>query len=68
MVLLLVGMRDNSCRERVLEALRGVAGVKEAHVSLIRAQAVVLCEPPCSESALVEAVSAEGYGATVEPE
>jgi copper chaperone CopZ len=65
-VLLVIGMRNNECRERICNALRQVQGVKDVNVSLIRAQAMVLYEPPCEAAALTDAVVAAGYGATVE--
>lgn len=66
MVLLLIGMRSNSCRERVVEVLRRVNGVKDVSVSLIRARAIVLCGPSCGATDLLEAVKKAGYRATVE--
>jgi copper chaperone CopZ len=64
-VLLLTGMRNNSCRERIADVLGRVKGVKDVNVNLIRARAVVVCEATCSAAVLVDAVVAAGYGATV---
>lgn len=64
-MLAIVGMRDNACRERVAEALKGVNGVHEAHVSLIRARAVVFHARSCDPLDLVCAVVCAGYGASI---
>ncbi|HVZ93395.1 MAG TPA: heavy metal-associated domain-containing protein [Phycisphaerales bacterium] len=63
---MLIGMRGNSCREKIMEALRGVPGVKDVNVSLIRARAVVICEPTCGAVELIEAVKDAGYDTTVD--
>lgn len=63
--LLLTGMRSNSCREAIAEALKRVNGVRDVAVSLMRARAVVLCEPTCRTVELIKAVKAAGYGATL---
>lgn len=63
-VLNVLGMRNNSCRERVADALGRVQGVKEATVSLIRARAIVVHEPTCEPAELVRAVQSAGYVAT----
>lgn len=65
-VLLIAGMRDNACRERLSEVLSGVEGVEEVHVSLLRAIAVVHHHPSCETGALVDAVAHAGYSATSE--
>ncbi len=64
-VLLVIGMRSNSCRERVAESLKRTKGVKDVSVSLIRARAVVVCEPPCCAEDLIHAISKAGYGAVI---
>ena len=64
-LLLLTGMRNNSCREQIEDVLRQVKGVKEVNVSLIRARAIVECSPPCTTADLIQAVSMVGYGAAV---
>lgn len=64
-VLLIRGMRDNSCRERLAEALGSVAGVIDANVSLMRARGVVTYGAPCSEADLLRVVAAAGYEASV---
>lgn len=64
-VLAIMGMRDNSCRERVSEVLGGVKGVRSVGVSLIRARAVIEHEALCESADLVWAVVNAGYGATL---
>ena len=65
-VLLITGMRENTCRERVVRALRRVGGVKDASVSLLRANAVVTYVPPCRPELLIEAVARAGYAAAAQ--
>ncbi len=65
-VLVILGMRDNSCRERVSEVLGQVKGVRHVTVSLIRARAVVEHEPPCEAPELLRAVVNAGYGAELD--
>lgn len=67
-VLVIMGMRDNGCRERVAETLEEVAGVQEVDVNLFRARAVVLHLRSCSRGALVGAVECAGYQAIAEGE
>lgn len=62
-VLLVLGMRDNGCRERVIEILSGVEGVCEVDVSLVRARATVVHEARCEIAALVGALALGGFGA-----
>ncbi|GEM_PF-2031549 len=62
--LLISGMRDNACRERVAEALRRVEGVVDVSVSLLRARAIVLHTASCDKEWLVRAVGNAGYQAT----
>lgn len=64
-VLLIQGMRDNACRERLAEALGSVAGVADANVSLLRARGVVTYGPPCDEELLLRTVKSVGYEASV---
>lgn len=61
------GMRSNSCREVVVEALAALRGVKDVSVSLIRAEAEVTHRPPCDPKQLVQAIVSAGYGATIAP-
>lgn len=61
-VLVIIGMRDNSCRERVSEALGRIDGVKDVDVSLIRSRATIAHGAPCRLAELVWAVVSEGYG------
>jgi copper chaperone CopZ len=62
-LLLISGMRNNGCRGIVTRVLREVQGVREAHVNLYRASALVIHEPWCSTSELIVAVILAGYGA-----
>lgn len=62
-VLLLVGMRDHRCRERIVAALASVAGVREVDVNLYRALAIITHDSLCGAAALVRAVLGTGYGA-----
>lgn len=64
-LLMIMGMRNNSCRERVTEVLARVAGVKDVNVSLLRALATVLYESPCDPEQLVLVVVNAGYGAVL---
>jgi len=64
-VLVIWGMRNNECRERILEVLGQVEGVVQVEVSLIRARALLVCGATCEATRLVETVSAAGYHAAV---
>jgi copper chaperone CopZ len=64
-ILSVAGMRNNSCREAVIQALEGVPGVEDVSVSLMRGRAVVRFVPPCEVRALVEAVERVGCVALV---
>lgn len=60
------GMTCDSCAWHVTNALKGVAGVKEAAVSGWQSgRATLAVEPAVSETALVDAVEQAGYRATV---
>jgi copper chaperone CopZ len=62
-VLAISGMRGNSCRERVAEALGRVEGVLDVTVSLVRARAEVVHLTGCCPEELVRAVIGVGYAA-----
>jgi copper chaperone CopZ len=64
-ILNVMGMKSNSCRERVTEALARVDGVQEVWVSLVRAQAVVTYVSPCQQQAMKDAVARSGYGVSI---
>ncbi|MFU8827993.1 MAG: heavy-metal-associated domain-containing protein [Phycisphaerales bacterium] len=64
-VLKIMGMRNNTCRERIADVLRRVDGVQEAQVSLIRAEASVSYGPPCVPEQLVRAVIQAEYSAAI---
>ena len=65
-VIVVMGMRDNACRERVAEALGHVAGVGDVNVSLIRARATIVHAAPCSRADLVRAIVNAGFGAAID--
>jgi copper chaperone CopZ len=62
-VLLIMGMRDNACRERIAAALEAVVGVMDVDVNLHRARAAILHERCCSSDELVRTVVKAGYEA-----
>lgn len=64
MALNVLGMRNNSCRERIVEVLGQVEGVQDVSVSLVRARAVVAYEPPCEPATLIRAIEGVGYRAS----
>ena len=64
--LVIMGMRDNSCRERISDVLGRINGVVSVSVSLIRARAIVEHEPPCESAHLVWAVVNAGFGAALD--
>ncbi len=55
-VLLISGMRENACREKVEEALGRITGVIDVGVSLMRGGGVVEFQSPCTEEDLIRAV------------
>jgi copper chaperone CopZ len=57
------GMTCDNCVHHVTEAVKGVAGVKDAHVSLDTNSAKV--EGDFDESKVIEAIVEEGYEAAV---
>lgn len=63
-ILLIMGMRDASCTERVGQALDGIPGVQDVDVSLFRFRASVIHEVSCSVATLIKAVETVGYQAT----
>lgn len=65
-VLVVMGMRDNACRERISEVLGQVKGVTSVSVSLIRARATIDHEQSCKPAELVWAVLKAGYGAALD--
>lgn len=58
-------MRGNRCRECLAEVLAHQAGVTDAEVNLMRGQARVSYRFPCTPAALIEAVAAAGYSASI---
>lgn len=65
-VLMIMGMRDNACRERIVDALGKVRGVRDVDVNLMRARATVTHERTCDASELVWAVVRAGFGAALD--
>lgn len=59
------GMGCESCATAVRSALESVEGVRRAEVSLESRRARTLLEDGVDETALIEAVEAAGYGASV---
>jgi cation transport ATPase len=64
-VLLIMGMRDNACRERIAAALEAVAGVVDVDVNLHRARAAIVHEAHCAPAELVRSVIQAGYAVTL---
>jgi copper chaperone CopZ len=64
-VLMVAGIRDNACRQKIVEALEAIEGVKEADVNLYRASATVIHDARCAVAELMRTVSAAGYFAEV---
>jgi copper chaperone CopZ len=62
--LLISGMRDNCCREKIAEVLTALGGVKEVDVSLFRAAASVVHDRRCTAHKIIEAICHAGFGAT----
>jgi copper chaperone CopZ len=64
-VLLITGMRDNRCRERIAGALESLAGVSDVQVNLLLARAIVVHESPPNPGELVKIVTHAGYAAEI---
>jgi copper chaperone CopZ len=64
-VLIIMGMRDNACRERIAKLLAAIDGVQEVDINLHRARARVLHTPPCQPADLVWSIVQAGYGASL---
>ena len=64
-VLMIIGMRDNSCRERLVDVLEKLDGVTDVQISLMRARAVVTHQPSCDPADLVWAIVNAGFGAAL---
>ena len=62
---MIAGMRDNACRQKILEALESIEGVKDAHVNLYRASATIVHDARCAAAELMRTVSEAGYFAEV---
>lgn len=64
--LLIIGMKDNRCREVIADALESIPGVSQVDVNLIRARAVVLHDSTCGAEDFVRAVLRGGYEVVVQ--
>ena len=64
-MLLIVGLRNNRCRETVANALESVRGVRYVQVNLYRATGIVIHDDACRPAALIRAVKVAGYGASI---
>lgn len=62
-VLMVAGMRDNACRQKIAESLESIVGVKDVDVNLYRSRATIVHEPPCVATDLVRAIERAGYAA-----
>jgi copper chaperone CopZ len=62
-VLMIAGMRDNACRQKIIEALEAITGVKDVDVSLYRACATVVHDHHCGAAELMQTVEETGYAA-----
>jgi len=61
--LLIAGMRNNACRERIAGVLERLPGVRQVDVSLLRGQAAIVHAPECRVEDLVETVARAGFSA-----
>ncbi|MCC6428953.1 MAG: cation transporter [Phycisphaerales bacterium] len=62
--MLITGMKDTRCRQKITDALEAVAGVLDVNVNLFRANATVCHAQTCSPDRLIAAVARVGYEAT----
>jgi copper chaperone CopZ len=62
-VLMIAGMRDNACRQKIAEALESMPGVQDVDVSLHRSRATIVHEPPCVTAKLMLTIERSGYAA-----
>lgn len=62
-VLLIAGMRNMGCGDKIASALRTVSGVTKAQVDFWTSKATVTHHSPCDTSQLIRAVVRMGYGA-----
>ncbi len=64
--LLIAGMRDSSCRQRIVSSLESLTGVIEVQVNFYRARATVVHQPPCSADELIQSIKRAGYVACLD--
>ena len=62
---MIAGMRDNACRQKIVEALESIEGVREADVNLYRSSATIVHDAHCAPAELMRTVSDAGYFAEV---
>ena len=62
-VLMIAGMRDNACRQKIIEALESIEGVKEADVNFYRSSATVVHDAHCAAAELMRTIEEAGYAA-----
>lgn len=60
---MIAGMRDNACRQKIVESLELIAGVKEVDVNLYRARATIVHDPRCGAAELKQSIEKAGYAA-----
>ena len=63
--LIVSGMTCNHCRAAVAQALSKVSGVEHVTVDLATGKATIQATPDVAAAALVAAVEAQGYSASV---
>jgi copper chaperone CopZ len=64
-VLMIAGMRDNACRQKIIDALESIDGVKIADVNLYRSSAIIVHDAHCAPAELMRTVSESGYFAEI---
>lgn len=62
-VLTVMGMRNNTCRELLIQRLELIEGVRDVDISFHRATATISHTPSCRPGDLVWAIVHAGYGA-----
>lgn len=64
-VLLISGMRNAGCRDKITSALEATTGAHHVHVSLYRAMATIVHDCRCDAAELIRTVLGVGYGASL---
>lgn len=60
--LIILGMRSNDCRERLISIIEGIRGVLDVEINLHRGLASILHSAPCDLGELTAAIISAGYG------